>query len=104
MLDRGADAHIGAAAADISRHRGVDVGIIRIGRAREQGRGRHDLARLAIAALDHLEIEPGFLYFGTDRRSADALDGGDGAIAHRAHGEHAGTHRLAVDMHRAGAA
>jgi hypothetical protein len=59
---------------------------------------------LAIAALDHLEIEPGLLYLAAGRRGADAFDGGDGAVAHRAHRQHAGAHRLAVDMHRAGSA
>src|SRR5258705_7837851 len=73
LLDRRANAHVGAAAADISRHRGVDVRIIRIGRRREQGRGRHDLARLAIAALDHFKVEPGFLHLGASGPSADAL-------------------------------
>src|SRR6516165_1114287 len=58
LLHGGADAHIGAATADVSRHRGVDVGIVGIGRRRQQrGRG-HDLAGLAIAALHDFEIEP----------------------------------------------
>src|ERR1700738_3906400 len=82
LLDRRANPHIGAAAADISRHRSVDVGIIRIGRGCEQGRGRHDLAGLAIAALDHFEIEPRLLHLGAGSRGADTFDGGDGAVAH----------------------
>jgi hypothetical protein len=39
-----------------------------------------------------------------DWRFADALNGGDGAITHGADRQHAGTHRLAVDMRRARAA
>jgi hypothetical protein len=35
-----------------------------------------------------------------DRRCANALDGRDGAIAHRADRQHAGAHCLAVDMRR----
>src|SRR6202040_3660913 len=50
-LDGLADADIGAAAADIACHRGVDVGIIRMWRCGQQSRRSHDLARLAIAAL-----------------------------------------------------
>src|SRR5580692_5509955 len=62
-FDRLADAHIGAAAANISSHRGVDIGVIGLWRIRQQGRGRHDLAGLAIAALDDFEIEPRLLDF-----------------------------------------
>src|ERR1700677_1916238 len=52
LFDRGANTHIGAATADIPCHGGVDIGIIRM-RRRTQKRGlRHDLAGLAIAALD----------------------------------------------------
>src|SRR6478735_11015765 len=50
QLDGLADPHIGAAAADISGHCSVDVGIIGARRRRQQRGGRHDLARLAIAA------------------------------------------------------
>jgi hypothetical protein len=88
-----------AAAADIPRHRRVDVGVVGVGGGREQGGRRHDLSGLAIAALDHFQIEPGLLHLRADRRSANALDGGDGAVAHRADRQHAGAHRLAVDMH-----
>ena len=104
LLDRLADAHIGAAAADVARHRGVDIGIVGIGRRGEQRRGRHDLAGLAIAALHDFEVEPGLLHLGAGGRRADAFDGGDRAVADRADRQHAGAHRLAVDMHGAGAA
>ena len=53
VLDRLANADIGAAAADIARHRCVDIGIIRVRGTVEQRRRRHDLAGLAIAALRH---------------------------------------------------
>ena len=45
--------------------------------AGEQRRGGHDLTRLAIAALNDLEIEPRLLDFLSCRRVADRLDGGD---------------------------
>jgi hypothetical protein len=53
MLDGRANPYIGAVAADVPRHRRIDVGINWIGRCCEPRRGRHDLTRLAIAALDH---------------------------------------------------
>ena len=57
-----ADAIIRAAAAKVANHSAVDVFIswIRIGF--EQSNCRHDLARLAIAALGHLLFDPGLLY------------------------------------------
>ena len=73
-FDRLADAHIGAATADIPGHRGIDIGIVRLWRRGEQRRGRHDLAGLAIAALNDFEIEPGLLHFGAGFRRADAFD------------------------------
>src|ERR1700733_9768262 len=104
LLDCGANAHISATATDISRHRGIDIRIIRIERGCEQGCRRHDLARLAIAALDHFQIEPGLLHLCAGRRGADTFDGGDDAVAHRADGQHTRAHRLTIDMHCAGAA
>src|SRR4051794_33557754 len=102
-LDRGAHAVVGAAAADVG-----DVGVdVRVGRLRllgEKRRRRHHHAGLAVAALRHVEGEPGFL----DRMRADRrqpLDGDDLLVgAHRAQGQRAGAGRDAVDMHRAGAA
>src|SRR5688572_19776157 len=53
-VDRGADALISAAAADVG-HGLVDVPVGRLRLLREQRRGRHDLPRLAIAALGHVD-------------------------------------------------
>src|SRR5262245_5294628 len=61
LLDRLADADIGAAATDIARHRRVDVGVGWLGIGGEQRSRGHDLPRLTIAALDHFEIEPRLL-------------------------------------------
>src|SRR5689334_7724456 len=44
LLDGLADAHVGGAAADVPRHRRVDVGVRGPGLVLQQGRGRHDLA------------------------------------------------------------
>ena len=40
----------------------------------KQRRRRHDLARLAVAALQDFAVEPGFLDLGAGRRRADRLD------------------------------
>src|SRR5262249_8995174 len=61
FLDPSADPWIGAATADVPRHRIIDVRIARVGLCGEQCGGRHDLARLAIAALRHVQCEPGSL-------------------------------------------
>src|SRR5687768_9677974 len=50
-VDRLADARIGAAAADVAVHGGIDVRVRRVRLLLEQRRGRHDLSGLAIAAL-----------------------------------------------------
>src|SRR5262245_58284745 len=51
LLDGFANAQIGSAATDVAGHGVVDVGIGGVLVACEQGCGRHDLARLAVAAL-----------------------------------------------------
>ena len=61
-VDGRADALVGAAAADVAGHRGVDVGVGGLRLRGEQRRGRHDLAGLAVAALRHVELDPGLLH------------------------------------------
>src|SRR5277367_4824253 len=61
ILDRRSNPLIGPASTDIAAHRVVDVLVVRVGRRGEEGRCRHDLARLAIAALRHVMPEPGRL-------------------------------------------
>jgi len=103
-FDRVADADVGAAAANVPRHRRVDIGIIGMRRRGQERRRRHDLAGLAIAALDHFQIQPSFLNPRADGRRADAFDRGNSAIADRADWQQTRAHRLAVEMHSAGAA
>src|SRR5262244_4261419 len=74
LLDRFANAQIGPAAADVAGHRVVDIGIRRMRIARKQRRSGHDLARLAVAALNDLAVEPGLLELGARRGRADGLD------------------------------
>jgi hypothetical protein len=98
------DALICSATADIPRHRRVNIGIAGLRRGHQQRSRGHDLARLAVAALHHIEIEPRPLQRSTLRRRTYPLDGGDGALADAADRRNAGSTRYAVDNHRAGAA
>ena len=61
VVDGGANAVIGAAAADVAVHGEVDVAVRRLRHLGEEGDRRHDLARLAVAALGNLERDPGRL-------------------------------------------
>src|SRR5580692_335132 len=102
-LDGAEDARIGAAAADVAVHVADDVVAARILIAGEQRGGLHDLPGLTVAALRHLQIEPGFL----QRMVAigrQPFDGGDVLACHHGDGRLARADRLAVEMHRAGAA
>src|SRR6201991_3909128 len=104
VLDRSADALIGAASADISRHGGVDVVIRRLRRVLQERRRRHDLAGLAVAALHHLQLLPRLLQGCALRSLSDRLDRGDRALADAVDRGDTGPRRRAVDMHGAGAA
>ena len=102
-LDGADDLQIGAAAADIAVHVLDDVVARRVLVGREQRRRLHDLAGLAVAALRHLLGDPGLL----QRMAAvgrQSLDGGHGLSRDQRQRHRARAHRLAVDMHRAGAA
>src|SRR5258705_13620314 len=104
LLDGFTNADIGPTAADVAGHRGVDVGIGGAWVAREQRRSRHDLARLAVPALNDLPVEPGLLDLGARRCRPDGLDRrdlGGAAAVDRGDG---GTNGVAVAMHGAGAA
>src|SRR6266568_1332568 len=102
-LDRAHDARIGAAAADIGAHVVLDLRARRARVRREQRRGAHELARLAVAALRHALGEPRALQ-RVHAVGREALDGGDRFALHARHGHEAREHPLAVDMHHAGAA
>src|SRR5689334_5504722 len=104
VLDRGANTRVGPAAADVTRHRAVDVGVARMRVLREQRRRRHDLARLAVAALHDLEVEPRLLHLLAGRRFSNGLDGGDLLAGRRGYRCDARASRLAVEVHGAGPA
>src|ERR1700722_17810008 len=79
-VDRGADALIAAATANIGDRR-IDLGVGRLGVLLEQGRDRHDHSALAIAALRHIEIEPSLLHPVQLVVPRQRLDRGDGPVA-----------------------
>src|SRR6516164_6355961 len=103
LLDRFANADIGPAAADIAEHGVVDVGVGRIRIAGDERRGRHDLARLAIAALHYLAVEPRFLNLSASRRCADRLNRRDFRGTDTLDRSDTRAGGSAVDMYRAGA-
>ncbi len=102
-VDRLAHLLEGAAAADVG-DRGVDVGVGRLRFRLEERRHRHDHARLAIAALRHVVIDPRLLHLVQGLARGQALDRGDLAVAHCADWYGARAHRDAVHVHGAGAA
>src|SRR6185295_7293347 len=104
LLDGGANSTIGATAADVARHGGVDVAIAGTCVLGKECRRGHDLARLAVAALGDVERDPGFLDLLACGRAPDGLDGGDVLAGDGAHRSSAGPDRLAVEVYRTGAA
>src|SRR5215831_15713405 len=100
-MNGGADALIGAAAADVAAHGGIDFGIRRLRDPCEQGRSRHDLPGLTVAALRNIELDPGALY-GVTVVGREALDGDNALAAGGAQRRYAGTHRRTFQVHCAG--
>src|SRR5262245_60399623 len=94
---------IRAAAADIGDPR-VDVGVARPGLLLQECRDRHDHPGLTVAALGDVVVQPGFLNLVQDAAARQALDRRDLLALDRGDGQHAGPDRLAVQVHRAGAA
>src|SRR5437660_1342283 len=94
----------GTTAADVAGHRVVDIGIRRMGVARYERRSGHDLARLAVPALNDLAVEPGLLNLGARRCRADCLDRCDLRSANAVDRGDAGASGDPVDMHGAGPA
>src|SRR5215472_3679978 len=101
--DRGVDALVAAAAADVAEHGIVDLRVRRCRGFREQRRGLHDLAALAVAALRYADIAPGDLHRMLAGRM-ETFDCGDGLAADVGHRDAAGADGFAVDMDGARAA
>jgi hypothetical protein len=84
-MNRRTHALIGAAAADV-RHRFIDVLVARPRLLGEQRGRRHDLPRLAVSALRHVELSPCALH----RMRAvgrKAFDGGNSLAGRRGRGQ-----------------
>src|SRR5262245_17867071 len=101
FLDRGPDARIRAAATDVPRHGAIDVRVGRLRLGGKQRARRHDLTRLAIATLGHVQRKPGGLHSLARRRGADPFNGGDPPPCRRRDRQDAGPRRLSVDVDRA---
>src|SRR6202012_2656166 len=56
------DSHVRGAATDVAGHGGVDGLVARLRLPREQRRRGHDLAALAVPALDHVHPDPRLLH------------------------------------------
>src|SRR5215468_7182161 len=97
------DALIATAAAQIARHRGVDLRIAGRRLALEQGRSLHDLAGLAVAALRHVQGSPGDLHRVLALR-VEAFDRDHRLARYVGHHDRASADSLSLKMDRAGAA
>src|SRR6267143_1028545 len=104
VLDSLADSHISATAADVPRHGGVDIAVGRVGLGGEQRRCGHDLAGLAIAALRHLELDPGLLDLLAGGGGTDSFNRSDALAGRGRDRRDARAHRLAIEVDRARAA
>src|SRR5215467_8388994 len=101
--DRAADPVVAGTAADVARHGCIDLLVRRPLRAAEQRAGRHDLAGLTIAALHHVDLQPGLLQACADRGAADVLDRVNLRLTDAPDGQLAGALRRAVHVHGTGA-
>src|ERR1035437_6932510 len=102
-VNGGANPQIGDAPADVAVHRRVDVRVRRLGRLLEQRGRSHQLARLAVAALRHVEFLPGALQRVRAVRG-ESFDGRDLRAGDRRDLSLARPGRRAVDVHGARAA
>ena len=98
-----ADARVGSAAAEISRHGVINVGIRWVCVHGEQRRGAHHLSRLAVTALRDLHLEPRALH-GMREVGRQPLDGRDALALDRPQRSDARAEGVAVNMHSTRAA
>ena len=94
---------VGPAAAEIARHRLIDVFIAGVRISVEEGHRRHDLTRVAVSALGHVIFDPRPLNRVTPV-GREAFYRNDLLANHGRNGGDAGPDRLAVHEDRAGAA
>ncbi len=99
-MDARLDPYVGGATAQVAGHGVIDLRIARLRRALEQGRRRHDLASLAIAALRHVQLLPSLLQ-GMHGMRIEAFYRGYFFLAERRNRCETGAGRHTVDVHRA---
>ena len=92
-----ADALIRPAAADIARHRVIDLGVGWIRIFAQQDGGGHDLPRLAVAALRHVLGDPGPLQ-GVAEIVRETLNSRDFFARGAQDRRDARPHRLAIEV------
>src|SRR6185437_5754185 len=102
-MDGGADILISSAATDVEAHDFIDIGVGWLRRFGEEGGDGHDLARLAVAALRDVSLNPGLLD-GVEAVGGEAFNGGDVFALKAGDLYGAGAHRGSVDVDGAGAA
>jgi len=94
---RGPNAQVGAAAAQVSRHRLVNLSIGRLGLFGQKGRSLHELAGLAVATLGHFKLDPSLLK-RVQPPLAQMLYGGDASADDITHRNAAGSDCGAIKM------
>src|SRR5215471_5651405 len=98
------DPDVGPTATNVSGHDQVDVLVAWIAVRLEERCSRHQLARLAIAALHDIELTPRSLQRLADRRLVQRLDRANLRLPNKTHRRSACATRLAVHVNRAGSA
>jgi hypothetical protein len=87
---------VGAAAADVASHGGIDVSVAGVRILGQQSRGGHDLATLAVAALHDLKFAPGVLDELAGRGIAKCFDGDNFFAGQRSYRRNAGAGRTSA--------
>src|SRR2546428_1443787 len=102
--DRGDDVRVRAAPAEIAGHPLADLVVVPRLAFLEQGDRRKDLSRRAVAALERVLAQEGFLHRVQLSALDQPFDGGDAGALELRDQLQAGVHPLSVDDHGAGAA
>jgi hypothetical protein len=95
---------VGAATADVAAHPFADRVIGKRPALGDEGDGRHDMARRAVAALKAVTVQKSRLHRMQFAADGEALDGRDRLTLRADRQGQAGIHPPPVDMDRAGAA
>src|SRR6185369_5302991 len=98
-----ADPLIRSAATDVTLHGFVDLMVNRFRIFLEQRRRLHELTALAVAALRHIALLPGFLQRVVSPRT-QSLYGHDPFPGHAFHRRYAAAHRFSIYLYRTGTA